>query len=180
MCQTFCKPIDNSTPGFLHSLPEFAQILAHSVSGAIPWEDPGRLQSMGSQRVGHDWANSLHFTSTILCSVALFSFCFQSFPEPWSFPMSWFFASGSQCIRASASASVLPMILISFRIDWFYLLAVHGTLKSLLQHHNLKASLLWCSAFSMVQILHLYITNGGTIILTIAMSLCLQSDIFVF
>ena len=56
----------------------------------------------------------------------------------------------AKSIGASASASVLPMIysgLISFRIDWFDLLAVHGTLKSLLQHHNAKASVLWCSAF---------------------------------
>ena len=56
--------------------------------------------------------------------------------------------------------------LISLRIDWFDLLAVWGTLKSLLQHHNLKASLLWCSAFSMVQLWHPYMTTGKTIALT--------------
>ena len=49
--------------------------------------------------------------------------------------------------------------LISFRIDWFDLLAVWGNLKSLLQHHNLKASILWCSTFFMVQLLHLYMTQ---------------------
>ena len=53
--------------------------------------------------------------------------------------------------------------LISFRIDWFDLLAVQGTLKSLLQHHSLKASILHCSAFFMVQLSHLYVTPGKTI-----------------
>ena len=56
--------------------------------------------------------------------------------------------------------------LISFRIDWFDLLAVHGTLKSLLQHHCLKASILGSSAFIMVQLSHLYMTTGKTIALT--------------
>ena len=50
--------------------------------------------------------------------------------------------------------------LISFRIDWFDLLAVQGTLKSLLQHHNVKASNLWCLPFFMVQLSHLYMTTG--------------------
>ena len=57
--------------------------------------------------------------------------------------------------------------LISFRVDWFDLLAVQGTLKSLLQHHNLKASILWCSAFSMVQLSHPYMTTGKTTALTV-------------
>ena len=56
---------------------------------------------------------------------------------------------------------------ISFRIDWFDLLAVQGTLKSLLQQHNLKASILWHSAFFMVQLSHPYMTSGKTIPLTI-------------
>ena len=56
--------------------------------------------------------------------------------------------------------------LISFRIDWLDLLAVQGTLKSLLQHHNSKASILWHSAFFMVQLSHLYMTTGKTIALT--------------
>ena len=56
--------------------------------------------------------------------------------------------------------------LISFRIDWFDPLAVQGTLKSLLQHHSSKASVLWCSAFIMVQLSHLYMTSGKTIALT--------------
>ena len=56
--------------------------------------------------------------------------------------------------------------LISFRIDWLDLLAVQGTLKSLLQHHSLKASILWLSAFFRVQLSHLYIITGKTIVLT--------------
>ena len=56
--------------------------------------------------------------------------------------------------------------LISFRTDWFDLLAVQATLKSHLQHHSSKASILWCSAFSMVQLSHPYMTPGKTIALT--------------
>ena len=57
--------------------------------------------------------------------------------------------------------------LISFRMDWLDLLAVQGTLKSLLQHHSSKASVLWCSAFFIVQLSHPYMTTGKTIALTI-------------
>ena len=57
--------------------------------------------------------------------------------------------------------------LISFRIDWFDLLAVQGTLKSLFQHSSLKVSVLWCSVFFMVQLSSSYMTNGETIALTI-------------
>ena len=56
--------------------------------------------------------------------------------------------------------------LISFRVDWLHLLEVQGTLKSLLQHHSSKASILWCSAFFIVQLLHPYTTIGKTIALT--------------
>ena len=56
--------------------------------------------------------------------------------------------------------------LISFRIDWFHLLVVQGTLKSLLQHHSSKASILWCSAVFIDQLSHLYMTTGKTIALT--------------
>ena len=56
--------------------------------------------------------------------------------------------------------------LISFRIDWFDLLTVQGNIKSLLQHHSLKASILWCSAFLRVQFSHPYMTTGKTIALT--------------
>ena len=82
--------------------------------------------------------------------------------------MSQFFTSGGQSIGVSASASVLPMNigLISFRSNWLDLLAVQGTLKSLLQHHSSKASVLQCSAFFIVQLSYLYITTGKTIALT--------------
>ena len=56
--------------------------------------------------------------------------------------------------------------LISFRMDWFYVLEVQGTLKSLLQHHSSKALVLWCSAFFMVQLSHPCMTTGKTIALT--------------
>jgi len=108
--------------------------------------------------------------STISSFTAPFSSCPHSFPASGSLPMNQLFASGGQSIGASASASVLQMNiqdLISFRIDWFDLLAVQGTLKSLFQHHSLKASILWCSAFFMVQLSHLYMTTGKTIALTI-------------
>ena len=107
---------------------------------------------------------------TISSSVVSFSSCLQSFPASGSFPMSQFFASGSQIIVAFTSASVFPMKyseLISFRIDWFDLLTVQGTLKSLLQHHSSKASILWYSAFFMVQLSHLYVTTGEIVALTI-------------
>ena len=67
----------------------------------------------------------------------------------------------------SISASNEYSVLISFRIDWLDLFGVQGTLKSLLQHHNWKASILWCSACFMVQLSHPYMTIGKTIALTI-------------
>ena len=85
----------------------------------------------------------------------------QSFPALGSFPMSQFFASGGQSIgfRFNISPSKEQSGLISFKIIWLDLLAVQGTLKSLLQHHSSKASILWCSAFFMVQLLHLHVTR---------------------
>ena len=69
--------------------------------------------------------------------------------------MSQFFVSGGQSIGVSASASVLEYSgLISFSMDWLDLLAIEGTLKSLLQHRSSKASILWCSAFFIVQLSH--------------------------
>ena len=78
-------------------------------------------------------------------SDALFSFCPQSYPASLSFPMSWLFASDNQNTGVSASASAPSREysgLISLEIDWLDLLAVQGTLKSLLQHHSMKASIL--------------------------------------
>ena len=81
--------------------------------------------------------------------------------------MSQLFPSGGQNTGASASATVLPknIQLLSFRMDWLDLLAVQGTLKTLLHHHSLKA-ILQCSAFFMVQLSHLYMTTGKAIALT--------------
>ena len=61
--------------------------------------------------------------------------------------------------------------LISFRTDWLDLHAVQGTLKSLLQHHSSKASILWCSVFFMVQLSHPYMTTGKTVALTLQISM---------
>ena len=101
---------------------------------------------------------------TISSSVVPFSSCPQSFPALASFQMSQLFASGGQSTGVSASASVLPMNIQ----DWFLLgwTAVQGTLKSLLQHHSSKASVLRCSAFFIFQLSHPYMTTGKTIALT--------------
>ena len=101
-------------------------------------------------------------------------------PHPLLLPLSIFpsirvFSSGSAlCIRWpkhwSFSFSISPSSeysgLISFRMDWLALLPVQGTLNSLLQHHNSKASILWRSAFFIVQLSHPYMTTGKTIALT--------------
>ena len=137
-------------------------------SSVLAWRipgtgEPGGLPSVGSHRVRHDWSDlaaaaaaaaaacplSRWCHSTSSSSVAPFSSCPQSFPASGSFLTSWLFTSGGQSIGASAWASALPMI------DWFDLLTVQGTLKSLLQHHSLKASVLQGSAFFMVQLSNL-------------------------
>ena len=108
---------------------------------------------------------------TLSSSADPFYFFLQSFGESGSFPMSQPLASGGQSTGPSASASVLLVSiysrLIFFRIDWFDHLAVQGTLKRLLQHCSSKASSLWCSAFFMVQLTHLYMTTGKIVALTI-------------
>ena len=107
--------------------------------------------------------------ATISSSVIPFSSCLQSFPASGSFQMSQFFTSGGQSIGVSASASSPSNEysgLISFKMDWFDLLAVQETLKSLLQHHSSKASILWHSAFFIVQLSHPYTTTGKTIAFT--------------
>ena len=81
--------------------------------------------------------------------------------------MSQLFTSGDQIIGISTSTSVLLMNTQDFRIDGADLLAVQGTLENLLQHHSLKMSILWCSAFFMVQLSYPYVTTGKTIALAI-------------
>ena len=106
---------------------------------------------------------------TISSSVVPFS-CLQSSPASESFLRSQFFLSGGQSTEASASVSVLHWIdlgLISFRIDWFDLLAVQGLSRVSLSPEIQKASILWCSAFFMIQLSHPYMSTGKTITLTI-------------
>ena len=84
-------------------------------------------------------------------SVVPFSFCPQSLPASESFPMTQLFTWGGQSTGVSALASFLPKNTQDWSplewTDWIFLQSVHGTLKSLLQHHSSKASILWCSAF---------------------------------
>ena len=99
-------------------------------------------------------------------SVISFSSCLQPFPASGSFLVSQFFASGGQNFSFSISPSKEQSGLISFRIYWLDLLAVPGTLKSLLQHHSSKSSILQCSVFFIVQLSHLHMTTGKNIALT--------------
>ena len=151
-----CDRIDCSMPGssVLRYLPELAQLPVHWVSDVIQLSHP----------------------------VSLLSIWPQSFPASVSFLMSWLFASGGWSIGASASAAVLPMNIQG----WFPLgltglisLAIQGTLKSLLQHHNLKASILWLSAFFIVQFSHPYVTTGKKHSFDYT-DLCQQSDVSAF
>ena len=100
-------------------------------------------------------------------------FCRLLLPLPSVFSSIKVFSNGScLCIKWPKywSFSINPSNeyseLISFRIDWFDLLSVQGTLESLLQHHSLKASILWHSAFFIVELSHLYMTTGKNIALT--------------
>ena len=113
-----------------------------------------------------------------LPSASPFSFCLQSFPASRSLPMSRLFVSGDQSFSFSITPSNEYSGLIFFRIDWFDLLAVQGTLKSLLQHHNLKSSILQCSTFFMIQL-----TSAHDYWKTCSfdyMDLCWQNDLSVF
>ena len=135
--------MDCSTPGFsiLHYLSEllkFMSIESMMLSNHLILWHPLLLLPLIFPSI-RDFSNEL-------------AFCVR-WPKYWSFSFS---------ISPSNEYSGL----ISFRIDWFYLLAVQGTLKSLLQHHNSKTSVLWCSAFFLVQLSHLYMTTGKTIALT--------------
>ena len=138
---TFCNPMDCSMPGF-----------------PCPSPSPGVCSNSCSLS---QWCQP-----TISSSVTLFSSCPQTFPAsgPFSTESALLFRRPKY---RSFSFNTQPSIeysgLISFRMDWFDLRAVQGTLKSLLQHHSLKAS---SSAFLMVQLSHLYITTGKTVTLT--------------
>ena len=140
---TLCDPMDSSTPGFpvLDQLPKLAQTHVHLVCDAIqpshPLSSPSPPALDLSQHQGlFKWVSSSHQ----VVKVWSFSFSISPFNE----------YSG----------------LMSFRMDWFDLLAVQGTIKSLLQHHISKESILRCSAFFIVQLSHPYMTTGKTIALT--------------
>ena len=119
LCPTLCNPMNYSTPGFLvhHQLPEFTQTHVHWVGDAI--------------QPSHPLSSPSPPTSIIPCIRVFFneSVLYIRWPKYWSFSFS---------IRLSNEYSGL----ISFRMDWLDLLAVQGTLKSLLQHHSSKASIL--------------------------------------
>ena len=124
-----------------HQLPEFTQTCIHRVGDAIlpshPLSSPSPPAPNPSQHQSLSNESTLH----------------TRWPKYWSF-----------------SFNIIPSKeipgLISFRTDWLDLLAVQGTLKSLLQHHSSKASILRCSAFLTVQLSHPYMTTGKTIALT--------------
>ena len=134
--------MNRSTPGLPvhHQLPEFTQTHVHGVSDAIQPSHP---------------LLSLFLPPSIFPSIRIFSnesaLCIR-WPKYWSFSF-------------SISPSNEHPGLISFRMDWLDLLAVQGTLKSLLQHHGSKASNLWQSAFFIVQLSHPYTIPGKTIAL---------------
>ena len=143
LCPTLCDPTNRSMPGLPvhHQLPEFTQTHVHWVSDAIQSSHPLSFPSL---------------LAPIPPSIRVFSnestLCMR-WPKYWS-----------------SSFSISPPKehpgLISFRMDWLDLLVVEGTLKSLLQHHSSKASILWRSAFFTVQLSHPYMTTGKTIALT--------------
>ena len=142
-CPTLCNPMNQSTPVLPvhHRLLEFTQTHVHRVHDAIQPSHP---------------LSSLFLLPPIPPSIRVFSnesTLRMRWPKCWSF-----------------SFSIIPSKeipgLISFRMDWLDLLAVQGTLKSLLQHHSWKASILWCSALFTVQLSHPYMTTGKIIALT--------------
>ena len=146
-CLTLCNPMDCSTPGLPahHQFPEFTQIHVHWVSDAI---QPSHSLLSPSR--------PLLLLPSIFPSIKIFSnesTLRMRWPKYWSFSFS---------IILSKEIPAL----ISFRMDWFDLLAVQGTLKSLLQHHSSKSWILWRSAFFTVQLSHPYMTTGKTIALT--------------
>ena len=143
LCLTLCDPMNHSMPGLPvhHELPEFTQTHVHWVGDAIQTSYP---------------LLSLSLLPSIFSSIRVFSnesaLCIR-WPKFWSFSFN------------ISPSNELPR-LISFRMDWLDLLAVQETLKSLLQHHSSKASILQCSAFFIVQLSHPYMTTEKTIALT--------------
>ena len=146
-CLTLCDSMGCSMPGcpVLHYLPKFAQTHVCWVTDAIQPSHPLSPSSITFNPSQHQGL----FQELVL---------HKEQPKYWSF---------------SISPSDEYSGFIYFKIDWFYLLPVQGTLKSLLQHRNLKAVILWCSAFFLVQLSHPYRTTEKTIALTIHTDLLL-------
>ena len=138
-CLTLFDPMNCSTPGLpvLHYLPESAQTHVHWIWDAIQPSHP--LSSPSPPAFNLCQHQGLFKWGCSSCQR----------PKRWSFSFS---------INPSSEHSEL----ISFRMDWLDLLAVQGTLKSLLQHHSLKASILWHSAFFIAQLSQPYMTTGKT------------------
>ena len=134
LCPTLCDPMNRSTPGLPvhHQLPEFTQTHVHPV--------------MPSSHL--ILCCPLFLLSPIPPSIRVFSSestLHMRWPKYWSFSFS--ISPPNECSG------------LIFRVDWLDLLAVQGTLKSLLQHHSSKASILQCSAFFTVQLSHPYMTG---------------------
>ena len=142
-CPTLCDPMNCSTPGFLvlHHLLDFAQTHVHWVSDAIQPSHP--LSPPSPPAFGLSQNQGLFSESVLRIR----------WPKCWSFSF-------------SISPPNQYSELISFRMDWLDLLAVQGILKSLLQHHSSKASILQRSAFFTVQLSHPYMTTRKIIVLT--------------
>ena len=141
------------------------QPFSHVCLFVTPWTTAhqGSLSFTISQSLPKLMSIELAMASNHLPSVVPFSSCLQSFPASESFLMNQPFASdGPKVLEFQLQHQSFNEYsgLISFRIDWFDLLAVQGTLESLLQHHSSVASILWCSAFFMVQVSHSYVTTG--------------------
>ena len=135
--------MNRSTPGLpvLYQLPEFTQTHVHWVSDVI---QPSHLLSSPSPPAPN---SSQHWVFSNESTLHM------RWPNYWSF-----------CFSISPSKEIPG--LMSFRMDWLDLLAVQGTLKSFLQHHSSKASILWLSAFFTIQLSHPHVTTGKTIALT--------------
>ena len=152
---TLCDPVDCSTPGLpvYHQLPEFTQTHVRWVSDAIQPSHPLSSPSPPAFTLSQHRVFSNESSNEVLCI---------RWPKDWSLRFS---------ISPSNEYSVVVYIQIyisqySFRMDWLDLAAVQGTLKSLLQQHSSKASILQRSALFIVQLSYPYVTTGKTIALT--------------
>ena len=135
-CPTLCNPMDCSKPGFPVHHHSWSLLELMSIKSVMP-------------------SNHLTLCRPLILLPSIFS-SIRGFSSEAGLPISWpKYGSFSFSISPSNEYSWL----ISFRVDWFYLLAVQGTLKSLLQHHSSKASTLQCSAFFIVQLSHPYMTT---------------------